>query len=250
MPTLRKIAAALGVSIDRLVTWKDADEAASDGERLTNHMLLNGDTAASVALALGVSIESVQRMCAGDLDPTPEQRQFLAERYGVPVERLFQDDAELAAAEDQRPFPANLRPIDQLYRQRVPLIGKVAAGQPIMAETDYETFVDAPVDCDAALEVQGDSMIPTYLSGDIVYIKHRPDVSDGQVAVVLLDDSATLKHVYHDPNGLTLISDNPEYPPIRAHSDEYTYIAIYGVPVGFTRMYKADSLGKIHKGFR
>lgn len=149
-----------------------------------------------------------------------------------------------------RPLPANLRPINQLHRQRVPLIGKVAAGKPIMAETDYETYVDSPVDCDAALEVQGDSMAPTYLPGDILYIKHRPDVRDGQVAVVLIDDEATLKHVYKREGGLTLWSDNPDYAPMMIDADEHDYIAIYGVPVGYTRMYRADPKKLVRKGLK
>ena len=154
------------------------------------------------------------------------------------------------AAPAERPLPPNLRPIDQLHRQRVPLIGRVAAGQPIMAETDYETYVDSPVDCDAALEVAGDSMAPTYLPGDILYIKHRPDVSEGQVAVVLIDDEAALKHVYKRREGLTLISDNPEYAPMMVDASEHEYIAIYGVPVGYTRMYRPAAEKKIRKGFK
>lgn len=149
---------------------------------------------------------------------------------------------------EERPLPSNLRPLGDLHRQRVPLIGRVAAGRPIMAEQDYETYVDAPVDCDAALEVQGDSMKPTYLPGDILYIKCRPDVTDGQVAVVLIDDEATLKHVYKRPGGLTLWSDNPEYPPMMIDANEHDYIAVYGVPVGYTRIYRPDPK-KIKKGF-
>ena len=250
MPTLRKIAAALGVSIDRLVTWKDADEAASDGERLTNHMLLNGDTAASLALALGVSIESVQRMCADDLTPTPEQRRFLADRYGVSVERLFRDDVEPAVTDDPRPLPRNAYPMDQLTGQPVRVLGKAAAGEPIYAPEDYDVYVNSPVKCDAAIEVQGDSMEPDYLDGDMVYIRCRPDVDDGQVAVVFLDDDAVIKEVCHVPDGLLLLSKNKQYKPLRVSVEDYPNLRIFGVPVGFTRMYKAGPLSMIHKGFR
>lgn len=169
---------------------------------------------------------------------------IVAEALNVDVHYFLDEQAPAV-----RPLPADLRPVSDLHRQRVPMIGKVAAGQPIMADMDYETFVDAPLDCDAALEVKGDSMAPTYLDGDILYIKHRPDVPDGQVAVVLLNDEATLKHVYHDPDGLTLLSDNHDYAPIRAHADTYDYIAIYGVPVGYTRIYKKPSK-KARKGMK
>ena len=150
-----------------------------------------------------------------------------------------------------RPLPANLKPLSGLHVQRVPLIGRVAAGAPIMAEEDYETVVTAPVKCDCALEVRGDSMSPIYESGDIVYIRRVSDVADGRIAVVLLDDEAALKYVYHDRDGLTLISENRAYGPIVAHRDEYAFIAVYGVPVGFTRMFtrENDPLSMVKKGF-
>lgn len=194
-----------------------------------------------MAALLGTSKQVISRYENDQRSPKVSVVAAYAEKLGVTIGYL---------SGEEHPLPSNLRPLGDLHRQRVPLIGSVAAGQPIMAEQDYETFVDAPVDCDAALEVKGDSMKPTYLTGDILYIKCMSDVPDGQVAVVLLDDEATLKHVYHDPNGLTLISDNPDYPPIRAHSGEYDYIAIYGVPVGYTRIYRSDPKKKIKKGMR
>jgi repressor LexA len=106
------------------------------------------------------------------------------------------------------------------------------------------------VDADAAITIRGDSMIPAYQDGDVVYIKCRPDVPEGAVAVVFLDNEATLKHVYYRKSGLTLISDNPAYPPIMAEFEDYDgKITIFGVPVGFTRIYKPDPLKKVKKGF-
>jgi repressor LexA len=104
------------------------------------------------------------------------------------------------------------------------------------------------VDADAAITIRGDSMIPAYQDGDVVYIKCRPDVPEGAVAVVFLDNEATLKHVYYRKSGLTLISDNPAYPPIMAEFEDYDRVRVFGVPVGFTRIYKADPLKKIKKG--
>lgn len=121
---------------------------------------------------------------------------------------------------------------------RVPLVGRVAAGTPIMGAELFETWVDSPVPCDAAMVIQGDSMLPVYQPGDVVYIRRTPVVDDGQVAVVMIDDEATLKHVYRNPQGLTLTSDNPAYPPIYVIGKDHDYIAVYGVPVGYTRIYQ------------
>ena len=81
-------------------------------------------------------------------------------------------------------------------------------------------------------------MEPTYLDGDLVYIKCCPDVPDGTVSVVFLDDEATIKHVYKRKTGLTLIGDNSACPPVMAEFEDYTNIRIFGVPVGFTRIYR------------
>lgn len=214
------------------------------GERLRALRESRGQTQDEVGAAVGRTGKAVWAW-ENDLNaPRMGAIELLAQHFNVTKSYLMGEDDDTPA-----PLPSSLRPISSLHRQKVPLIGKVAAGQPIMAETDYETFVDSPVDCDAALEIEGESMLPTYLPGDIVYIKHQPTVRDGQVAVVLLDDSATLKHVYRDKDGLTLLSDNRDYPPIRVTDAEYSYVAIYGVPVGYTRIYKPDPPKKIKKGF-
>lgn len=183
--------------------------------------------------------------------PSIEKLKLFADAMQMSLHDLLEqaDDMPVDVSGD-RPLPSNVRTMDQLQRQRVPLIGKVAAGQPIYAPEDYDAYVSSPVKCDAAIEVQGDSMIPGYQDGDMVYIRCRPDVEDGQVAVVFLDDEAVIKHVYHEPDGLLLLSDNPAYAPIRARADDYASLRVFGIPVGYTRMYKTDPLNKIRKGFR
>lgn len=204
-----------------------------------------------IAKAIDVMPLDVERMIAGDLDPTYEQFKALAQYLNVTEDCLDgKTSYDIVEPGAVTPFPSNVRPISDLHRQRVPHIGSVAAGEPIYAPDDLGVYVDSPVDCDAALTVQGDSMAPTYLDGDVIYIKCRPDVPDGTVAVVFLDDEAALKHVYKRPAGLTLVSDNPEYPPRMIEFQEYSNVRIFGVPVGYTRIYKKDPLKKLKKGFK
>lgn len=150
----------------------------------------------------------------------------------------------------QSDLPSNVRPISSLHRQRVPLIGEVAAGEPIYAPEELGVYVDSPVDADAAITVHGDSMEPTYKDGDLVYIKCCPNVPEGAVAVVFLDDEATLKHVYKRPTGLTLWSDNASYRPMQIEFEDYAVVRVFGVPVGYTRIYKKGIEGKIRKGLQ
>ena len=136
-------------------------------------------------------------------------------------------------------LPKSVIPITQMQSHSVPLIGSVAAGTPILAEENYDAYIDCPCKADYALRISGDSMNPNYLDGDVVFIRTQDTIDyDGQVLVVLLDDSATLKHVYRQNNGLLLISDNPSYQPMFMPFDEYNTVRVLGKPVGFTRMFK------------
>ena len=126
-----------------------------------------------------------------------------------------------------------------------------AAGVPILAEQDYETRINpcAPVDADYSVTVRGDSMAPTYLDGDVVFIREQPEVDDGCVAVVLIDDSAAVKHVVRAKDGLLLISDNPNYPPMLMRWAEHEHMRVLGLVTGYLRMYRTDPLRGVQKGF-
>ena len=174
--------------------------------------------------------------------PSIEKLTAFAHGMGMSLSDLLNmaDDMPVSIGAPDQPLPANVRPISEMHHQRVPMIGTVAAGEPIYSPEELGVYVDSPMAADAAITVQGDSMVPTYLDGDVVYIKCRPDVPEGAVAVVFLDDEATLKHVYKRPTGLTLISDNPTHAPIMIEFEDYNSVRIFGVPVGFTRIYKKE----------
>lgn len=154
-------------------------------------------------------------------------------------------DELLRAADDfpieitpRKEFPEGLKSIRSMTPMKVRMIGSVAAGEPILAQEEYDSYVDSPIDCDYALRVKGDSMTPQFEDGDVIYIREQPDVADGTVAVVLIDEEATLKRVYHRPNGLQLIANNPTYAPIDVIGSEHEYVRILGIVCGFTRIFK------------
>lgn len=212
------------------------------GEMIRTRREARGMTQVQLAIAAGISPSAVGMYERGERTPKGEIVTALADVFNVPRWAILYREDEV------RPVANNLVPISEMPHHKVPLIGSVAAGQPILAEEEYDVYIDAPGKADYALKVQGDSMKPNYLDGDIVYIKQQPDVNDGQVAVVLCDDSATLKHVYHQSNGLLLISDNHDYAPMSITFEDYNTIRVLGVPCGFTRMY-APQKGKVTKGF-
>ena len=138
----------------------------------------------------------------------------------------------------QNKTPDNLIRISDLPTKKVPLLGSVAAGEPIMDKEFPGVYVETPMDCDFALRVKGDSMSPTYLPGDIVFIKQYPDLPyNGAVVVISIDDDASIKHVTLAPSGIVISSDNPMY-PTQFISGEKHKLRVLGVPIGYTRMYK------------
>ena len=133
--------------------------------------------------------------------------------------------------EEKRKPLKNIVPIE---RRMVSIIGQIAAGKPILADEHIEAFLpcDTGVHADFGLIVSGDSMIGADIhDGDVVFIRSQPIVDDGQIAAVRIDDDATLKRFYKNPDGCTLVSMNPQYPPMIFNSDNCDSIQIIGLAV-------------------
>ena len=135
---------------------------------------------------------------------------------------------------EKPPVPDNVLPMPRM--KGVPLIGTVACGEPILAEQNIEDTVPMPehVRADFALRCKGDSMIGARINdGDLVYIRQQPDVVNGQIAAVLIDNEATLKRVYRSDGTLILQPENPAYPPMVFTGDQLADIRIIGLAVAF-----------------
>lgn len=182
---------------------------------------------------LGTSKQNISRYEKGDVTPMATTVSKIADILGVSID-------DLMGVTDTSVIPiraSNLSSPSDALTHQVRLISRIAAGYPIPTEDEWET-VDAPAKADYALTIKGDSMSPDYMEDDIVYIRATDSVEDGSVAAVLLDDSATLKRVYHIPNGIQLVSLNPRYAPmVYIGQKDADTIRIFGVPVGFTRMF-------------
>lgn len=102
---------------------------------------------------------------------------------------------------------------------RIPVIGTIACGDPIDADENIVDYINVPEPIPTgafALVCEGSSMEPSIVDGDKVVIEPTPDVEDGQVAAVLVDDQtkATLKRIKHIGNSIWLMPDNRDYDPI------------------------------------
>lgn len=215
------------------------------GEMIRARRLARNMTQGQLASRIGMSESAIAMYESGRRKPKDHVVEALADVFNVPKLAILYREDEL---EPITSMPKNVASISDLHRQSVPMIGEVAAGEPIYSE-EIGLFVNAPIECDAAVTIKGDSMAPNYLPGDVVYIKCIPDVPEGAIAVVFLDDEAVIKHVYKRKTGLTLWSDNPEYMPMQIEFEDYNRVRIFGVPVGYTRIFKQGIANKIKKGF-
>ncbi len=100
----------------------------------------------------------------------------------------------------------------------VPLLGTVAAGQPILAEEQvvgYVPFDGRDNGTHFALSVQGDSMIDAgILDGDTIIVRQQNTARNGQIVVALLEDEATVKRLHKQGDEVWLLPENAAYEPI------------------------------------
>jgi len=128
----------------------------------------------------------------------------------------------------------------------IPLLGTVAAGQPIEAILSHDTIA-VPPDMQGrgrtfALRVRGDSMIEENIQdGDIIIVASQKIADNGQVVVALIDGNyATVKKFYREPEFIRLEPANPQFKPIFIKTPER--IQIQGVVTGLIRKYGAQAL--------
>lgn len=126
----------------------------------------------------------------------------------------------------------------------IPVLGRVAAGAPILAEEHVETTVhmDRSLIPSSgtvfALRVQGDSMIDAgILDGDIVVARQQETANRGEIVVALIDDEATVKRFECGPNGVRLLPENPAYAPIEVNGEDGVEFRIAGRVVGLMRRF-------------
>ena len=115
--------------------------------------------------------------------------------------------------------------------QRLPVIGKIAAGSPILAEEYVEDYLCIPDSLlgdgeHFILAVRGESMINAgIMDGDYVVIRRQNEVMNGEIAVAMIDGEATLKRYYHEHRGIVRLQpENNAMSPILAKESDVTVL--------------------------
>ena len=171
-------------------------------EIIRRHMARNGQspTVREIAKALGVrSTCTVQK----HLEALEKKGCITRSKYGYRSIEL----------------PGEVSPKDAKFVP-VPVVGRIAAGQPLLAGDNIETYLPIPADLARtgdlfALKVRGDSMVDAGIfHGDIIVARRQETAVNGDIVVALLDDEATVKTFYNDGGAVRLQPENPAYEPI------------------------------------
>jgi repressor LexA len=126
--------------------------------------------------------------------------------------------------------------VRSLVRPGLPLVGHVAAGQPVLAEENIEDYVPTPglaggEDGDYLLRVRGDSMMNVgILDGDLVVVKRQDAADDGEIVVALVGEEATVKRYFKESDHVRLQPENDSMEPIRSRE-----VRVLGKVVGLMR---------------
>ena len=160
---------------------------------------------------------SIAKIETGKVDVSQSNLRRMAEIFGVTVEELLG--------------------IERPQASRVPILGTIACGAPILAQEHIESYTELPggIHADFALICKGDSMAGARIfDGDIVYIRQQEQVENGEIAAVLIDGEATLKRVRCFEDRICLEPENPTYRPLILWAEDMNRAHILGKAIAFT----------------
>lgn len=128
----------------------------------------------------------------------------------------------------------------KIKKKKIALLGSIACGSPILnfddLEETYYIEADEDISADFALRCVGDSMINARIEdGDLVFIDKDARLKNGDIAAVSIDSEVTLKRIYIEDKVITLIAENPKYPPkiFKLEEDNQCDFIILGKAVAF-----------------
>lgn len=208
-------------------------------QRLNEGLRMRNMSPAELAKATGISEGAISQYRRNAYKASQRNLEKISTALRVSIPWLM----GLDEGEGDR-YPANILPMPKM--KQIPLVGTIACGQPITAVEEVSEMVDMPdhIRADFALRCKGDSMVGARIyDGDMVYIRQQPQVENGEIAAVLIEDGAeyaeaTLKRVYLSDSQLVLQAENPLFRPLVFAGPEIEKIRILGKAVAFTSSIK------------
>ncbi len=193
-----------------------------------------GMSARKFAAEMGLKYTTYYGYEKGTREPGADFIAAFASYFGVSVDYLL-------GIEESR-LPSNLSLLPKM--KKIPLVGSIACGKPILAEEHITEYIDLPthIRADYALTCRGDSMINAGINdGDIVYIRKQETVENGQIAAVIVGEDetdATLKRFYFANGIVTLNAENAAFSPIVIMGADLEHVRVIGLAIAFTHVIK------------
>ena len=181
---------------------------ASFADRLCEALEKRDMKAADLARLTHTPESVISQYKKGMYKPKQRRTEEIAKALDVSIEWLVGADVPMERVN-------NIIPLKK--QSRVPLLGKIACGAPILATQNVEEMLLLPdnVKADFALTCKGDSMIDARIhDGDVVFVQMQPEVENGEIAAVRIGDEATLKRFYKKGNTIILQPENKQYEPL------------------------------------
>lgn len=173
----------------------------------------------------------------------PPTRAEIAEQLGFRSPNAAEEHLKALARKGAiEMMPGASRGIRIVEEQQLglPIIGRVAAGEPILAQEHIEDHCEIPANwfkpnADFLLEVQGESMINIgIMDGDLIAVHKTETARNGQVVVARVEDDVTVKRYQKTRNKVTLFAENDDFDPIEVNLKEANF-SIEGLYVGVIR---------------
>ncbi|MGG5741303.1 LexA family protein [Bacillus cereus group sp. IBL03679] len=193
---------------------------------LKKYLNRNGISQTDLANELNIPETTFSNWMQAKTYPRPDKIQMLADYFQI-------TRSDLTEAEQN--YTGERPPISV----RIPVLGEIACGSPVLAEQNYDEYrfeaTDLPSGKLVYLKAKGDSMEPTIPNGAYVMIREQADVESGEIAAVLVngDTEATLKRIKRQGNIIMLMPDNPAHNPMII--DENNPAKIIGKAIRFTQ---------------
>lgn len=211
-------------------------------KRLRKALNIRNMTQAELCEKTEIPKSAISQYLSGGFKPRQNRTHLIAKTLDVNEAWLMGYDVDIKR-QDMNPEMNNVQELTDKYdnvipikTKKIPLLGEIACGEPIVANRDYEIYVDATVDirADYAVQARGDSMINARIfDGDIVFIREQPDVENGEIAAIIIEDEITLKRVYKDRDTLELRAENPRIKPLLYRGEQLNHIHILGKAIAF-----------------
>jgi len=188
-------------------------------KRLKELRVSRGLTQDDLARELNLVKSSISMYENGKRKPSFEVLEAIADYFNVNMDTLYSS-----------------APVFVPSLKRVPMLGYAAAGQPLENLDGQDTFyveTDSRYAVDFCITVRGDSMINAGINdGDIVFVKAQPEVPNGKIACVEIDNERVcIKRFYKTDTGVMLVSENPKYAPLQFSESNCTDFKVLGLAV-------------------